>query len=172
MSSCVHDLEPWWCDVDCPECPLELFSPESECTELLDGIRPSNSGVIIIMLSLSAAFFELTLARSDMWLSISIVSEESIVCNVSNFILTLSQFWISADKPRKRNVIRFASVNWYRQIRNAVISSRDSQNRAKLRHGHLRIDKGALSKAKLDTDFKRGCVGCYEPSNANLIATS
>jgi len=98
MSSCVHDFEPWWCELDCPLCPLELFSPESDWPELPDGISPSNSGVIIIMLSLSAAFFELTLARSDMWLSMSIVSEESIVCSVSNLILTLSQFWISANR--------------------------------------------------------------------------
>lgn len=106
MSSCVHDFEPWWCELDCPECPLELLSPESDWPELPDGISPSNSGVIIIMLSLSTAFFELTLARSDIWLSMSIVSEESIVCNVSNLILiSLSQFWISINKPRKRNMI-------------------------------------------------------------------
>lgn len=97
MSSCVQDFEPWWCELDCPVCPLELFSPESEWPELPDGINPRSSGVIIIMLSLSAAFFELTLARSDIWLSISIVSDESIVCNVSNLILTLSQLWISVN---------------------------------------------------------------------------
>lgn len=101
MSSCVHDFDPWWCELDCPLCPLELFSPESDWPELPEGISPSSSGVIIIMLSLSAAFFELTLARSDMWLSMSIVSEESIVCSVSNLILTLSQFWISANRSRE-----------------------------------------------------------------------
>jgi len=101
ISSCVHDFEPWWWELDCPVCPLELFSPDSEWPELPDGINPRSSGVIIIILSLSAAFFELTLARSDIWLSMSIVSDESIVCNVSNLILTLSQFWISVN--RKRN---------------------------------------------------------------------
>lgn len=126
MSSCVHDFDPWWCELGWPLCPRELFSPESEWPELPDGISPSSSGVIIIMLSLSAAFFELTLARSDMWLSMSIVSEESIVCSVSNLILTLSQFWISARQiaDKKRDTHDFASKKNSDDVRSVMRSTK------------------------------------------------
>lgn len=157
MSSCVHDFEPWWCELDCPLCPLELFSPESDWPELPDGISPNNSGVIIIMLSLSAAFFELTLARSDMWLSMSIVSEESIVCSVSNLILTLSQFWISANKLRETGMTRrccwrFAQRKLGNNFRDDISSPWDSRKLLGKPRWYLRIDKRALSKAKLDAE--------------------
>lgn len=35
-----------------------------------------------------------------------------------------------------------------------------------------RSTKGMASKANLAVRTKRACVGCYEPSNVNLIATS